>query len=158
MNEEMKRRFMDMVHEEIGEDHKLAPVIGALVGMIDDEAKFAELYEIHEGIEEYGQFLTEKEAVRIVGAFVNYDGSRGGRWAPQVLFTAVEGLGGKKTEKGQYNCWALFALMNMMHSDYGGAIHPDVQGEAYALMCYRMALAWMQDRDRDNDVREYFLQ
>lgn len=157
MNEDKKRRFMDMVHDEIGEDHKLVPIIGALVGMIEDEARFAELYDIHEGIGEYGQYLTEKEAVRVVNAFVNYDGSRGGKWMPQVLFTAVEGLGGRKAEKGQYNCWALYAVMNMMHSDYGGALIQEIEGEAYPLTCYRMALAWMADRDRDHDVRVYFL-
>ena len=51
---------------------------------------------------------------------------------------------------------ALYALMNMMHSDYGDAIQAVAQGDDYALTCYRMALSWMKDRDHPNDVREYF--
>lgn len=148
---------MQMVHDEIGEDHKLAPIIAALVAMVDDEARFNELYEIHEGIEEYGQFLTEKEAVRVVNGFVNYDGSRGARWQPNVLFQAVKDLGGKTAQEGKYNCWALYALMNMMSSDYGGALMTKLQGADYALMCYELALAWIDDRDGDHDVRRYFL-
>ena len=152
-----KEKFMEMVHAELGEDHKLVPIIAALVGMVENKERFEELYEIHEGIEKYGQFLTEKEAKKVVDNFLTFDGSRGAKWPPQVLFQAVETLGGKKYEEGKYNCWALYALMNMMHSDYGGALIPEIQGDAYGLTCYRMALAWMNDRDRDNDVREYFL-
>ena len=157
MDNEMKQKFMEMIHDKIGEDHELTPVIAALVGMVEDEHKFEELYEIHEGIEEYGQFLTEKEARKVVDGFVSFDGSRGAKWQPPVLFKAVEDLGGNKAVEGKYNCWALYALMNMIHSDYGGALMPELQGDAYALTCYRMALAWMQDRDRHHDVRQYFL-
>lgn len=155
MNEK-KHKFMEMILEEIGEDSKVAPIIAELVGMVDNEEKFEELYDIHEGIEEYGQFLTEKEARKIVDGFVSFDGSRGAKWQPAVLFQAVESLGGKKAEEGKYNCWALYVLMNMMHSDYGGALMSKLQGDDYALTCYRMALAWMDDRDHDNNVREYF--
>lgn len=152
-----KEKFMEMVHDEIGEDHKLVPIIAALVGMVDNEARFNELYEIHEGIEKYGQFLTEKEARRVVDGFIAYDGTRGAKWQPSVLFQAVKDLGGHISEEGKYNCWALYALMNMIHSDYGGALMTQLQGNEYALMCYRLALAWMNDRDGDHDVREYFL-
>ena len=157
MMEGKKHKFMEMVHEEIGEDHKLTPIIASLVGMVDHEDRFEELFDIYEGIEEYGQFVTEKEAKMIVDGFQNYDGSRGAKWPPQVLFSAVESLGGKKAEQGKYNCWTLYVLMNWMHSDYGGALMPELQGEAYALTCYRMALAWMNDRDADHDIREKFL-
>ena len=153
-----KHKFMEMVHDKLGEDHELTPIIASLVGMIDHEDRFEELFDIYEGIEEYGEYLTEKEAKQIVDGFVNYDGSRGAKWPPQVLFSAVESLGGDKAVKGKYNCWALFALMNAMHSDYGGALMEVAKGDAYALTCYRMALAWMADRDHPNDVRKYFLE
>lgn len=148
---------MAMVHEKLGEDHELTPIIASLVGMVDHEDRFEELFDIYEGIEEYGQYLTEKEAKQIVEGFVSYDGMRGAKWQPQVLFPAVESLGGEKSAKGKYNCWALYALMNMMHSDYGGALMEVAKGDAYALTCYRMALAWMADRDHTNNVRDYFL-
>lgn len=152
-----KSKFMAMVHEKLGEDHELTPIIASLVGMVDHEDRFEELFDIYEGIEEYGQYLTEKEAKQIVEGFVSYDGMRGAKWQPQTLFPAVESLGGEKSAKGKYNCWALYALMNMMHSDYGGALMEVAKGDAYALTCYRMALAWMTDRDHTNNVRDYFL-
>lgn len=158
MDESKRYKFMEMIREEMGEDHKLIPIIGAMVGMVQDDSRFEELYAIHEGIEEYGQFLTEKEARQTVDGLMSFDGSRGAKWPPQVLFDAVERLGGEKSVKGKYNCWALYTLMNAMHSDYGGALMPEIQGDAYALTCYRMALAWMNDKDHDNDVRDYFLE
>lgn len=158
MDKEKRNKFMEMIHDEIGEDHKLVPIIVSLVSMVEDDDRFEELYNIHEGIEEYGQFLTEKEAKRIVDGFLNYDGSRGAKWPPQVLFSAVESLGGEKAVNGKYNCWTLYVLMNMMHSDYGRSISKRAQGNDYALMCYDMAHDWMADRDHPNDVREYFLE
>jgi hypothetical protein len=72
------------------------------------------------------------------------------------MFSAIESLGGKKCEYGKYNEWAMYAVMNMMHSDYGNVLLPIVQGEAYARTCYQMAVAWFNDRDHRHDVREYF--
>jgi hypothetical protein len=46
--------------------------------------------------------------------------------------------------------------MNMMSSDYGGVIITLAQGDAYAKVCYMMAIAWLNDPDRSKDVREYF--
>ena len=157
MDKTKRHQFMEMIHEEIGEDHKLTPIIASLLGMVEDDERFEELFEIHEGIEEYGQFLTEKEARHIVDKMVSFDGSRGAKWPPQVLFPAVESLGGEKAVKGKYNCWALYALMNMMHSDYGRTLMKRAQGDEYALTCYELALDWIGDKDHDNDVRDYFL-
>lgn len=156
--ETRKEKFMEMVHDKLGADHELAPIIGALVVMVDNDEKFEELFDIYEGIEEYGQYVTEKEAKRVVEGFVSYDGMRGAKWPPQVLFQAVESLGGDKAVKGKYNCWTLYLLMNWLHSDYGGALMTKLQGNDYALMVYQMALAWMNDKDGDHDVREMFVE
>ena len=158
MDKEKRNQFMEKMHDEIGEAHTLVPNIVSLVGMVDHDDKFEELFDIYEGIEEYGQYVTEKEAKRVVEGFVSYDGMRGAKWPPQVLFQAVESLGGEKAVKGKYNCWTLFLLMNWLHSDYGGALMTKLQGNDYALMVYQMALAWMNDKDGDHDVREYFIE
>ena len=148
---------MEMVHDEIGEDHKLTPIIASLLTMVDDDERFNELFDIHEGIEEYGQFLTEKEAKHIVDKMVGFDGSRGAKWPPQVLFPAVESLGGEKSAKGKYNCWALFVMMNAIHSDYGGVVMTLAQGnDEYAKVCYMMAVAKLTDKDRRWTIREYY--
>ena len=113
--------------------------------------------ETYKGVSEYGgQFLTEKEAYKIVDAFQNSDGTRGPKWQPQVMFSAIENLGGKRAEHGKYNCWAMYAVMNMMHSDYGSVLSSYAQGEEYAKLCYMLAVARLTDKDRKETVREYF--
>lgn len=155
MDNEIKKEFLQMLRAERNSDTGWA-VIMSMVEMLEEDDKLEHMAEIHKGISEYGQFLTEDEARRIVDDFRNFDGSRGGKWRPEVLFGAVESLGGKKYEKGKYNCWALYAVMNMQHSDYGGALMTVAQGDEYARLCYLMALAWFADPDHRHDVREYF--
>ena len=132
-------------------------VIMEMVDLLEDNDEFERLAELHKGMSEYnGQYLMEKEAKRIVDGFENYDGTRGAKWQPSTLFGAVESLGGKREVKGEYNCWALFAVMNMISSDYGGVISSVAQGDSYAKMCYMMAVALLQDRDKKFHVRRYY--
>lgn len=155
MDKNLKQEFIDMLKRARGTENEWA-VIMAMVDMLEDDDEFGRLAEIYKGRSEYAQFLTEHEALKVVDGYVAFDGMRGAKWQPAVLFDAVEKLGGKKSEAGKYNCWALYALMNGMHSDYGGALSAHLAGDEYALTCYLMALAWMNDRDHDNDVREYY--
>jgi hypothetical protein len=156
MDKKMKEEFIQMLKEARGTPQEWS-VIMAMVDMLEDDAEFEEMAEIHKGIAEYGQFLTEKEARKIVDKFENYDGTRGPKWAmPSVVWDAIERLGGRKSEAGKYNCWAMFVLMNMMHSDYGGVLMTIAQGDAYVKACYMMAVAWVQDRDRRWSIRQYF--
>lgn len=156
MDEKMKQEFIQMLKEARGTPQEWA-IIMEMVDMLEDEEDFERMAEVHKGIAEYGQYLTEKEARKVVDGFVCYDGTRGGKWQPSVLFGAIESMGGKKQEYGKYNEWAMYAVMNMMHSDYGGVLLPVVQGETYAKTCYMMAVAWFMDRDHRHDVRMYFL-
>ena len=156
MDEKMKQEFIQMLKEARGTPQEWS-VIMAMVDMLEDEDEFEEMAELHKGISEYGQFLTEREAKRIVDGFHNYDGSRGPKWSmPAQVWDTVERLGGKRAEKGRYNCWALFTLMNMMHSDYGGVLMTLAQGDAYAKAAYMMSLAWVDDPDRRWSIRQYF--
>ena len=132
-------------------------IIMEMVELLEDDDDFERMAEIHKGMSEYGNYLTEHEARKVVDGFIAYDGTRGGKWQPSVMFSAIESLGGKKCEWGKYNEWAMYAVMNMMHSDYGGVLLPIVQSEAYAKTCYMMAVAWFNDRDKHHDVRMYFL-
>lgn len=157
MDSKKKQGFMDMIHKKLGPNHELVPIIAMLASMAEEDDRFEDMFDVYQGVEEYGQYLTEKEAKRIVSEFIAYDGTHGAKWSPEVLFKTVEDLGGEKSAPGKYNCWALYVLMNMMHSDYGGALSPSLSGNVYPLTCYRMALAWMKDKDNDNNVRDYFL-
>jgi hypothetical protein len=156
MDKTTKQEFIEMLKEARGTPQEWA-VIMEMVDMLEDDEEFEHLAKVHKGIAEYdGQFFKEKEAYEIVDAFENYDGSRGPKWQPQVLFSAVEGLGGKRAEPGKYNCWALYVQMNMKHSDEGGVLKNYAQGEEYAKLCYMLAVADLTDRDRKQTIREYF--
>jgi hypothetical protein len=155
MDKEVRQEFLRMLEQERGTPAGWA-IILSMVQMLDEDDDLERLADIHKGVQEYGQFLTEDEARKVVDGFRNYDGTKGGKWRPDVLFSAVESLGGKRAEKGRYNCGALYAVMNMMSSDYGGVIITLAQGDAYAKVCYMMAIAWLNDPDRSKDVREYF--
>ena len=155
MDEKLKHKFMEMLKEEISTPVGMS-VVMSMVGMVENDERFEQLAELYEGIEEYKNYATEKEAKKVVQEFINYDGSRGPKWQPQVLFSAVESLGGKRAEQGKYNCWALYAYMNMMHSDYGGVLKNYAQGEEYAKLCYMLAVADLTDRDLKHTIRQYF--
>lgn len=156
MDKNTKQEFIEMLKEARGTPQGWS-VIMAMVDMLEDDDGFAEMAEIHKGIAEYGQFLTEKEAKKIVDDFKNYDGTRGPKWSmPSQVWDTIERLGGKKAELGKYNCWSIFVLMNMMHSDYGGVLMTMAQGDAYAKAAYMMSVAWVNDPDRRWSIREYF--
>ena len=156
MERAMKQEFVQMLKEARGTPQEWAVIMG-MVDLLEDDDEFERLAELYKGVAEYGgEYLTEKEAKKIVDGFENFDGTRGAKWQPAVLFGAVESLGGKREEKSKYNCWALYAVMNMMSSDYGGALATVVQGDQYAKMCYMMAVAWFTDRDHRHDVRRYY--
>lgn len=156
MDKKVKDEFIQMLREARGTPQEWS-VIMAMVDMLEDDGEFEEMAQLHKGIAEYGQFLTEKEAKRIVEKFMNFDGTRGPKWAvPSMVWETIERLGGKKSEIGEYNCWTMYVLMNMMHSDYGGILMNVAQGDDYAKTCYMMAVAWVNDPDRRWSIREYF--
>lgn len=155
MDKELRKEFVEMLEHERNTPIGWA-IIMSMVDMLEDEDELERLAETHKGMQEYGQFLSEKEARSIVDGFRNYDGTRGAKWQPNVLFGTVESLGGKRAEMGKYNCWALYAVMNMISSDYGGVIQTIAQGDTYAKVCYMMAVAFLTDPDRRENVREYF--
>lgn len=77
MDKTTKQEFIDMLKEARGTPQEWA-VIMEMVELLDDDEEFEHLAQVHKGIAEYnGQFLTEKEAYKIVDSFENYDGSRG---------------------------------------------------------------------------------
>ena len=59
MDKKMKQEFIEMLKEARGTPQEWS-VIMAMVDMLEDDAEFEEMAEIHKGIAEYGQYLTEK--------------------------------------------------------------------------------------------------
>lgn len=111
-----------------------------------------------EGMETFNNFLTEDEAVTIVGNFENADGTSGAKWSPDTLFTAVQNMGGIVEQAPRYNRWALYAVMNMMNSDHYPVLQKWCEGDEskYAEACYDLAVSQLNDRDKPHWVREYF--
>ena len=62
---EKGKQFMDMFREELGENHKVMPIINKMVVMLEPMEDFEEMMEVCTGVENYGDFLTEKEAEHI---------------------------------------------------------------------------------------------
>ena len=62
---EKGRQFLEMFREELGENHKVMPIISKMVIMLEPMEEFDDMMEVCTGVENYGDFLTEKEAERV---------------------------------------------------------------------------------------------
>ena len=113
---------------------------------------------------EWNNYLTKDEAKEIGEHMENQDGTMGFHWPCDVLFSAVESLGGVIEEMPYYNKYALAATMNMIYSDHadsiavdmGGKKASDIPNEKMAMSCYRKAVEKLKDPDRPRFVRWYF--
>lgn len=121
-------------------------------------AKATEFLECYEGVETYNNYLSESEAKSIVKSFINYDKSSGAKWSADELFEVVGELNGHPDKEPYYNKWALYAVMNMQHSDHGKVIDKWVNGDEdkYVEFCYDLSISQLMDADRPRFVRAYF--
>lgn len=156
MDKEMKREFMEMLKEERNSPTGWA-VIMSMVSMVENDERMDYLAELHKGIHEYDNYLTEKEAKKVVEGFVSWDGSRGQKWSIDTIADELRKVGGVMEEKHHYNRWMLYALMNNQFSDYGGVLMKlGLPPHDIPRAIYLMALAKLDDKDRKESMREYF--
>lgn len=109
-------------------------------------------------------YLSKAEAEEIASHLINQNGKVGAHWGYDTFKAAVEGLGGKMSEKPFYNCYALWVTANMIYSDHAQSVAEDmgmsspeaVPNEKMALSMYRKAVEKLKDTDRPKFVREYF--
>jgi hypothetical protein len=156
MDKEVRKKFIDMLKEERNSPTGMA-VIMSMVSMLEDDPRFENLADLYEGIDQYKNFLTEREAKKVVEGFVSFDGSRGQHWSMDTIADELRKVGGVLEEKHHYNKWMLYALMNSRYADYGGALMK--MGISQADMpkaIYYMALAKLDDKDMKETMREYF--
>lgn len=152
----MKKRFKDMLLEKKDTPVGMA-VILSMVGMLENDPRFDGLAELYDGIEEYGNFMTEKEAKEVVGGFVAFDGSRGQKWSMDAISDELRKVGGVPEEKHHYNKWMLYTLMNSEYADYGGVLQKlGVSSQDMPKAIYYMALAKVDDKDAKQSLRAYF--
>lgn len=156
MDKEMKKKFVEMLKKERNSSTGMA-VIMSMVAMLEDDPRFEYLAELYDGMEEYCNYMTEKEAKKVVEGFVSWDGSRGQKWSMDTIADELRKVGGVLEEKHHYNKWVLYVLMNAAYADYGGVLMKlglpmaDIPKAAYL-----MALARLDDKDAKMTIREYY--
>ena len=156
MDYAMKEKFKRMLIEERNSPVGMA-VMMSMIGMVENDERFDQLAQLYEGIEEYQNFATEKEARKVVDGFISFDGSRGAKWSLDAIADELKKVGGVLEEKGHFNKWMLYILMNNVYSDYGGVLHKlGVSAPDMPKAVYMMALAKLDDKDRRESMREYF--
>ena len=104
----------------------------------------------------WNNYLSRSEAEEIASNLVNQDGSRGAHWNFETFKSAVESLGGKISEEPYYNCWALWAVMNMLYSDHHRSVSSYIPRDKEPYFFYAMAVEKLKDVDRPKFVRWYF--
>ena len=156
MDKEVRKRFIDMLKEERNSPTGMA-VIMSMVSMLEDDPRFENLADLYEGIDQYKNFLTEREAKKVVEGFVSFDGSRGQHWSMDAIADELRKVGGVLEEKHHYNKWTLYTLMNSEYADYGGVLQKlGVPSSDMPKAIYYMALAKLDDKDAKESIREYF--
>ena len=104
---------------------------------------------------DYGNYMTEKEAKKVVEGFVSWDGSRGQKWSMDTIADELRKVGGVLEEKHHYNKWVLCAyehsLCGLWWSPYGIGPMADIPKAAYL-----MALARLDDKDAKMTIRNYY--
>lgn len=152
----MKKRFKDMILEK--KDTPIGQaVILSMVGLLENDPRFDNLAELYDGMEQYENYMTEKEAKKVVEGFVAFDGSRGQKWSMDTITDELRKVGGVPEEKHHYNKWVLYTLMNGEYADYGGVLQKlGIPQSDMPKAIYLMALAKIDDKDRRESIREYF--
>lgn len=104
-------------------------------------------------------YLSEEEAEEIVESLVEKQGEmevKRYEWDYDTLRSAVEAMGGKVSDAPYYNCWSMWATMNMLHSDHANTVNMFIQPNLRAKFYYHLAVDKLKDVDRPHFVREYF--
>ena len=101
-------------------------------------------------------YLSKQEAESIAMRLQNQDGTKGAHWDYETFEAAIESLGVKKKEEPFYNCYALWAVMNMLYSDHHKSTSEFVPKDQEPRFFYNMAVEKLKDIDRPRFVRPYF--
>lgn len=152
----MRKKFKDMLLENKDKPVGQA-VILSMVAMLDGDPRFESLAELYDGIEEYGNYMTEKEAKNVVVGLVAFDGTRGQKWSMDAISDELRKVGGMPEEKHHFNKWMLYAVMNSEYADYGGVLQKlGIPSQDMPKAIYLMSLAKIDDKDRKMSLREYY--
>ena len=127
--------------------------------MIKNQSSAAELWIETLCAIKWEQYLTKSEAMKVFNAMIPK-----GAWSYDTWKKAMEELGLETEREYVFNCYALWTVMNAIHSDNGSviaellAIEPtDVTNAKYIRVIHKMAVNMLTDVDGLYSVRAYFL-
>lgn len=151
-------RISSLMEEHSDSEVKCAIVktIMSYLSKCDDNI-INELLDCTEGLCNYNNFLTQKEAYEILNKFKNSNGSSGAPLNMSILET-LKDENKCIDDAPNYNKWALCVTMCKFASDQGEVISKLVNNDhnAYISTCYDMSVAQLKDADRPRWVRQYF--
>lgn len=98
----MRKKFKDMLLENKDKPVGQA-VILSMFTMLDGDPRFDNLAELYDGMEEYGNFMTEKEAKKVVDGFIAFDGNRGQKWSMDTISEELRKVGAMPEERHHFN-------------------------------------------------------
>ena len=101
-------------------------------------------------------YLSKQEAEEATGRLVNQNGMKGPHWGYETFKNAVESVGGAMSEKPYYNCYALWAVANMLYSDHYDSARKYVPESEMPKYFYTSAIEKLKDVDKPKFVRWYF--
>lgn len=155
---EAKHKFKNAYHEmadskEVWEMKLAGCIMKDMFSWIDEHDKTAAQHfaDIFDGNLHFYNYMTEEEAMKIVRGLKHQGGETGARWKAEEVWAVS---GDKKSCEPYYNCWALYATMNMLDSDHRKTLMPLTN--TYETVILEMALEKLKDVDREKFVREYF--
>lgn len=164
--EDILRRFENLLDETISKGEKKEMELSrtmfkraVFLLAQADEKKANDFVECFEGSLRFHNYLSRGEAMKVVEAFVNQDGSRGPIWRDtDEFFAFITSIGGNVDSVPHYNKWALYATANKFASDQHSVIVKWVGGDKtkYTEACYELAVSQLEDKDFPNWVRWYF--
>lgn len=101
-------------------------------------------------------YLSKQEAEEVTARLVNQNGMKGPHWGYETFKNAVESVGGAMSEKPYYNCYALWAVANMLYSDHYDSARKYVPESEMPKYFYTSAIEKLKDADKPKFVRWYF--
>ena len=101
-------------------------------------------------------YLSKQEAEEVTARLVNQNGMKGPHWGYETFKNAVESDGGAMSEKPYYNCYALWAVANMLYSDHYDSAKKYVPESEMPKYFYTSAIEKSKDADKPKFVRWYF--
>ena len=150
---DLSKKFMSII--KMVDEKSACRLLQAFIDEIGEERSY-EILDLAEGMMRFKNYVSEKEAKQIVDNMINYDNSKGAKWTPEEVKTAITSLGGKCEVAGEYNFWALYVTMEMKHSDEWGVLRNLIDPAKEAAVCYELAKAKLLDKDGIYNVRTYF--